>query len=386
MNGTVGGGRGLPPSRVRELARTLGDLARLLGGKRLTDGQDLRALPAEEEASLQHARSRFDVPEAWRLGRRLTTVGDVAVVEIRDGADLVAVLKLSRSPAGDASLALQQEVLSLLAADDRLGEWRRFLPEVLAHGVLDPRRYMLERAVRGRVGTSLPDSALAGGGLRSAVLSIAALHRATGGREVATRSLVESWVDPPLARIADLPMLLGRTRRLALVDDVRRRIRSGLEGRAVWISRTHGDLSLGNVIYRAAAPEVAGILDWAQSRDGEPAWIDPLTLLLVGRAQRHGRELGDVVRDLRRSASLTAPESDLLMVHRAACPGDRVDTDVMALMAWLRHVDGNLEKSPRYAAHPVWVHRNVERVLTAAAASHHPGRSGVSSARGAAPE
>jgi len=40
----------------------------------------------------------------------------------------------------------------------------------------------------------------------------------------------------------------------------------------------------------------------------------------------------------------------------------------MALLGWVRHVENNLRKSPRYAEHPVWVHRVVTPVLKSAGA------------------
>ena len=38
----------------------------------------------------------------------------------------------------------------------------------------------------------------------------------------------------------------------------------------------------------------------------------------------------------------------------------------MLLLTWLRHVGGNLADSTRYAANPVWMHRNVRAVASAA--------------------
>jgi hypothetical protein len=35
----------------------------------------------------------------------------------------------------------------------------------------------------------------------------------------------------------------------------------------------------------------------------------------------------------------------------------------MLLLTWLRHVGGNLADSARYAANPLWMHRNVRAVL-----------------------
>ena len=40
-----------------------------------------------------------------------------------------------------------------------------------------------------------------------------------------------------------------------------------------------------------------------------------------------------------------------------------VTLTAMLLLTWLRHVGGNLADSTRYAANPVWMHRNVRAVL-----------------------
>jgi Ser/Thr protein kinase RdoA (MazF antagonist) len=358
--------RGVPVRRAAELTVIARNAARILAGARMADGQALGSLSLEADASLRDARAGFALPPQWTLGNRLTTVADVAVVEVCHGPELVAVLKLARTPAGDASLLLQQETLHRLAGDTRLGAWRRLLPGVLAHGVVGTRRYSIEQAVPGTVGTSLPDRADESEATRNAVRAVSELHRSTGRVAVASRELVDRWLEPGLSLVADVPMLLGPARRRRLVDLLRERIRSGVEGRALWVGRTHGDYFPGNILFGPSA-EVTGIIDWGQSRDDDLALIDPGTLLVAGRAGAQGTALGRVVRDLCRGAALSAGELALLELHRAACPADPVGVDVMALLTWLRHVENNLLKSPRYGSHPAWVHANLETVLRTAA-------------------
>jgi Ser/Thr protein kinase RdoA (MazF antagonist) len=326
----------------------------------------LESLPADAAECLHDAGSRFAVPPEWTLRERLTTVGDVAVLELVDDQELAGVLKLARTSAGNAGLLQQQETLQQLAGDPRLGTWRRMLPDVLAHGTVAGRRYSIERALPGKVSSSASTSADTGAGARNAVRAIAALHRATGSALLASPAAVESWLEPGLSLVAELPMLLGPARRRRLIDRLRDRIRSGTEGRTVWLSRTHGDYFPGN-IFSSPSAEVSGIIDWAQSRADDPAVIDLMTYLLVVRAQTRGTGLGSVVRELCRGTPLTGGELALVETHRAACPADPIGTDVMALLAWLRHVENNLLKSPRYGADPAWVFLNVERVLTGAA-------------------
>jgi Ser/Thr protein kinase RdoA (MazF antagonist) len=364
VSGRAAPARYAPVRRAAELAVTARNATRLLAGARMADAQALESLSAEAEASLEHARSEHGLPSSWALGERLTTVADVAVVEVRDGGDLAAVLKLARSPAGGTSLRLQQETLQQLAADPRLVRWRRYLPEVLAHGDVADRAYSVEKAVPGTVGTSLPDAADPTQATVDAVRTIAGLHRATGRATTATAALVDRWLEPALSLVADVPMLLGPTRRHRLVGLLRDVIRAGLEGRTVWLSRTHGDYFPGNVFFGPSSA-VTGVIDWGQSREDDPALIDPMTLVLDERARTSRQGLGGAVRDLCRDASLSDREAALLETHRVACPADPVDVDVMGLLAWLRHVENNLLKSPRYGAHPVWVRTNLEVVLKA---------------------
>ena len=356
---------GFPARRVAELTVIARNSVRLLAGARMTDGQALGSLPLEADASLRDARAASALPPQWTLGDRLTTVADVAVVEVRHGPRLVAVLKLARSPAGDASLAQQLAILQRLAGDARLGRWRRLLPEVLAHGVTGGHGYSIERAVPGTVGTSLPRPAGGPDTARDAVRAVAELHRCTGRATVASRALVDGWVEPALALVNEVPTLLGAARRRRLVDLLRERIRAGVEGRVLWVGRTHGDYYSGNVFFGPSG-DVRGIIDWGQSREDDLALIDSGTLVLTGRAAAQGTELGHVVGDLCRGAPLTADEHAVMELHRAACPADLVGADVMALLTWLRHVENNLLKSPRYRSNPVWIRANLEAVLRTA--------------------
>ncbi|MGZ4658292.1 MAG: phosphotransferase, partial [Blastococcus sp.] len=359
MIGGADRARYAPVRRLAELASTARNASRLAAGARLADGQALRSLPADAEAALHDARARFAVPPQWTVRGRLTTVADVAVLEVCDGDRLAAVLKLARTPEGTSSLRLQQETLQLLRGDARLGEWRRLLPVVLAHGTAGAHAYSIEAALPGTVGTDATAGAEAA---RNAVVAVSGLHRATGRAVVATRPVVDGWLEPALSLVADVPTLMGPGARRRGVEAIRERIRAGTEGRTVWLGHTHGDYAPGNLFLGPAA-DVVGIIDWGQARADDPAVIDVLTYLLVIRADAEGRGLGSVVGDLCRGAPLSEDELALLELHRAACPADELDVAVMALLAWLRHVENNLLKSPRYGANPAWVFLTVEKVL-----------------------
>jgi hypothetical protein len=77
-----------------------------------------------------------------------------------------------------------------------------------------------------------------------------------------------------------------------------------------------------------------------------------------------GTELGPVLLEW---LADPAPVADVVSAMQCAGPGDEVGEEVdvrsMLLLTWLRHVGGNLAHSTRYAANPVWMHRNVRTVL-----------------------
>ena len=64
----------------------------------------------------------------------------------------------------------------------------------------------------------------------------------------------------------------------------------------------------------------------------------------------------------------TAPDAELLDEWGIDLRGDGGSPRTLALLTWLRHIEGNLTKSGRFGAHRYWLRRNVDRVLAAATA------------------
>ena len=86
-----------------------------------------------------------------------------------------------------------------------------------------------------------------------------------------------------------------------------------------------------------------------------------MVTLLVFERILAGRELGPVLLE-----RLADPRPVAGVVARDAaggCGGAELDVRTMLLLSWLRHVGGNLSHSTRYAANPIWMHRNVRTVL-----------------------
>jgi hypothetical protein len=96
---------------------------------------------------------------------------------------------------------------------------------------------------------------------------------------------------------------------------------------------------------------VSGVVDWTEAEPDGLVGGDAVTLLLFERILA-GTELGPVLLEW---LADPAPVVDVV--------GDEIDPRTMLLLTWLRHVGGNLAHSTRYAANPVWMHRNVRTVL-----------------------
>ena len=174
---------------------------------------------------------------------------------------------------------------------------------------------------------------------------IGSLHRCTGRVAVMDASLLQTWVDEP---VAVLERWLADTSPPEATRDLRERLRHGLQGRAVTLSWTHGDLAPGNVIFSGDGRRTAGIIDWERARaDGLPD-VDTAHFLLTVRMLREDRELGDLVCDL---------------VRRPGCGEGVLGDPALVLLAWLDHVAGIISKTGHYPPTGFWAARNVHPVL-----------------------
>src|SRR5207248_8418648 len=112
-----------------------------------------------------------------------------------------------------ANLERQRAVLAALHADERLGEWRAFVPMLLARGEIAGRMYAVEQALPGCELLSLrADPAAYTRACRVAAATIAQLHRRTCSTMVADTKIVERWVDQPLLLVREAVAMLPRAR------------------------------------------------------------------------------------------------------------------------------------------------------------------------------
>ena len=289
----------------------------------------------------------------WEREKALRTASDTAVIMVKVTEGKPGVLKVAASDSGVDSLRREVEVLRQLSSDERLGTWRSLLPVPWqAGGIGGGGAFLLT--------SRLPGARLQPGLARritaSAFYAIAPLHNLSRAVRAADDALLRSWVDEPVAEIA---RAVDDT---AALDRLAAGLHEYLAGRLVTLGWTHGDFYSGNVL---AGPDglVTGIVDWSQARDQDLIALDLVFWLLTVPGRREPRSLGGRV-----AAGLgqpwTATESSLI---GTVTDGDPISKRVLLLLAWLRHVAGNLEKSDRYADSVLWSRRNIAPVLRAVA-------------------
>ena len=291
----------------------------------------------------------------WEREKALRTASDTAVLMVKITEGSSGVLKVAATDSGVDSLRREVEVLRRLTSDERLGAWRSMLPVPWKAGGI------------GGGGAFLLTNRLPGGRLQpgmarritaSAFYAIAPLHNLDRAVRVADDTMLRCWVDEPVAEIA------RAVENTASLDRMAAELHEYFAGRKVTLGWTHGDFYAGNVL---AGPDglVTGIVDWSQAREQDLLALDLVFWLLTVPAPGPGypRSFGSrVASGLRHPWTMT--ESGLI---GTVIDGDPVSKRVLLLLAWLRHVAGNLEKSDRYAESILWARRNISPVLKAAA-------------------
>jgi O-antigen/teichoic acid export membrane protein len=281
----------------------------------------------------------------WESERVLRTASDTAVVMIRiQGTP--AVLKVAATESGMASLRREAEVLSILGSDRRLGAWRSLLPVPCGDGHLDGGAFLATSRLPGRtlqLGVARRLTA-------AAFHAIEPLHSLGRTVQLVDDSMLHRWLDEPAERIARTVDENGSLRRLVAT------LHRDLAGRPVTLGWTHGDFYPGNVLADTAG--VSGIISWSQARAADLVALDLVFWLLTMPGRQQPRSFGArVAAGLNRSwtaeeSRLIGPVTDLPVSRRT-----------LVLLAWLRHVASNLEKSDRYESSALWAHRNIRPVL-----------------------
>ena len=149
------------------------------------------------------------------------------------------LIKLAETAAASDSLDVERLALDALRDDERLGDWRDLLPQLLANGRIESTAYVVEERLSGlTLGVRAGDARL----LRAAGDAIARLHRATAHDAIVDAELLERAVLEPAHMLTEA---LGRRRAQRSNIEAIERLADGLctslEGRATVLSWIHGD-------------------------------------------------------------------------------------------------------------------------------------------------
>jgi O-antigen/teichoic acid export membrane protein/aminoglycoside phosphotransferase len=299
--------------------------------------------------------------EGWDPAGEPRADGDLGAVVVRSRADgRLGVLRFARTPTGADGLRRHQAALASFARANLPASWYRTAPEILASNEAARRPWLVETHLTGvdaREVASIhgPDviAARAGAAIRM-------LHEATARDTFVDETVLQGWVDDPIAELRSTggtPLRAGADE--AALDRLRDQLRDELGGRVLTTCFAHGDFWLGNVL---ASPDgtVTGLVDWERAGAPGLAALDVMTLVLTGQVEQRRRELGPVVRDLLRGDELAPWEHQLLAAGPGA--GELAERTVL-LLAWLHHAASNLQKRNSYRANTVWVTTNVHYVL-----------------------
>jgi aminoglycoside phosphotransferase (APT) family kinase protein len=300
------------------------------------------------------ALARLGGPEArgWRLGEAFDGHGDTNVFAVVVDGGSPALLKATGSRQGRLQLERQVHVLAALHDDPRLGPWAQLVPRTLGAGDVDGLHFVLESRLPGADFRRLPE-AERDRVIPLALETIADLYARTRTVAPLDSATVDRWVREPAAQVR---AVVRGTHRDAL-DALQAQLVDGLSGRAVARCWAHGDYNQTNVLVDRG--RVTGIVDWTEAEPDGLVGADAVTLLAFERILG-GTELGPVMLEWLADPS---PVADVVATMQRAGAGEELDVRTMLLLTWLRHVGGNLAHSTRYAANPIWMHRNVRMVL-----------------------
>jgi O-antigen/teichoic acid export membrane protein/aminoglycoside phosphotransferase len=297
--------------------------------------------------------------QSWRVQGRLSGRSDTATGMVGPRGQTPALLKVAESSAGRLELARETTALNALHDDTRLGEWRVLAPRILSSGASGTSDYVVENNLPGRdARDGLPNPDQRERFVAAAMATLMDLHRRTAHVELVDDQVLDRWVLEPAARLGSVVSARHRPS----MEILKETLTTNLRGRQAAVGWCHGNYTPENILIDGEA-KVTGVVGWGQADSQGLLVADAVALLLATEAEASGHELGEVVRAW--LASPSPPALVTLTAVQRALDGDQFDLPTLVLFGWLQMMSGNLAKSTRYAANPVWLSRNVYAVLRA---------------------
>lgn len=305
-------------------------------------------------------------PSSWQAQQLISTPNDVTVLVLGgEGQAPTALLKLARSELARKMLQRRRTIIQAVQDVMPQNEWHALLPQILLEGEINGRFYLVERMLPGVDARHLVmDQTCRLRVWKTAVAGISLLHQCTAVVRAVDGALQQRWVGEPLAVVrallaADGNKAMSQEALARLADE----LDEALVGRLLPLSWIHGDFSPENILVTPEGCQLTGIVDWELATPDDLPQLDLIQLFLATR-RRIGRcELGDVVRELLSDEHWTDDEQAIMDTAQAMLPGDAIGLRPLLLLAWLRHIAANLEKSVRYSQNRLWITKNVQGVL-----------------------
>jgi O-antigen/teichoic acid export membrane protein/Ser/Thr protein kinase RdoA (MazF antagonist) len=266
------------------------------------------------------------------------------------------VVRIAMTPAGEAALADNAEMLERLGGHRLLPRWQAVVPSLVHRGRLGDRSYVVESFLPGAPLDRLEGSDRAAG-LDRARSSLGSMHHATSRRARFDDSVAHRWIDEPIEALGRIPAVSERRDDLARL---RSWLRSELVGRRIKLCWVHGDFWAGNVLVNRSgdATRVTGIIDWENGRLDGLADVDLAHLWLAEQPGELGTALGEALERPETLPGTTGDDDGTVVVAASGLPARAV-----LVLAWLAHVSAGVARSTDHPPGRIWMKRNVLAVL-----------------------
>lgn len=123
-----------------------------------------------------------------------------------------------------------------------------------------------------------------------------------------------------------------------LLGKIERRLRKNVLGKSLRLVWFHGDYKLENLIIDRASLDIAGIIDWEQSRREFFPWLDMFFLLIYNRVMVEDRNFFSIYHEVVLAGNFTQPEAFLLETYAAAVPVSQEWKEVLMSVLFIHHI------------------------------------------------